>query len=47
MKESEKVAEERRIEATQEATEDVEEASVIKTNKEALTTDDVDTDPND
>lgn len=47
MKESEKVAEERRVEATEEATEGVDNASVIKTDKDALTTDDVDTDPND
>ena len=47
MKEAEKDAEERRIDAAEEATEDVDEASVIKTDKGALTTDDVDTDPND
>lgn len=47
MKEAEKDAEERRIDAAEEATENVDEASVIKTDKGALTTDDVDTDPND
>lgn len=47
MKEAEKVAEERREEAAEEATQDVDNASVIKTDKDALTTDEVDTDPND
>lgn len=47
MKEAEKEAEQRRIEATEEAVENVDEASVIKTDNEALTTDDVDTDPHD
>jgi len=47
MKESEKEAEERRVESTEEAIKNVDNASVIKTDKEALKTDDVDTDPND
>ncbi len=47
MKESEEVAEERRIEAAEEATEDVDNASVIKSDETALTTDDVDTETTD
>jgi len=47
MKESEQVAEERREEALEEATEGVDNASVIKSDEGDLKTDDVDTEPND
>lgn len=47
MKESEQVSDERQEEALEEATEDVDDASVIKTDERDLKTDDVDTEPND
>lgn len=47
MKESEEVAEERRIDAAEEATEDVDNAEVIESDETALTTEDVDTEPDD
>ena len=47
MKESEEVAEERRIEAAEEATEDIDNAEVIESDETALTTDDVDTETTD
>ena len=47
MKASENEAEEMREESAEEATENVDNASVVETHPEALKTDDVDTDPND
>lgn len=47
MKNSEEVSDDRQEEALEEATEDVDNASVIRTDERDLKTDDVDSDPND